>query len=227
MEIVNTLFEFIIHLDEHLALLVDSYGIWTYLILFLIIFVETGFVIMPFLPGDSLLFAVGALAAMDVFNITLAYALLFTAAVLGDTVNYWIGSLIGGKVFERDHKLIKKEYLIKTQKFYDKHGGKTIIIARFIPIVRTFAPFVAGVGTMKYNTFILYNIVGAFLWVTLFMLAGFFFGNIPAVKSNFEIVIFAIVVVSVIPMIYEYARSVRNNGKMEDNDQISSKKTSL
>ena len=215
MEIINTLFDLLLHLDEHVATLVQNYGVWSYLILFVIIFMETGFVITPFLPGDSLLFAVGAFAALDVFNIALAYGLLFAAAVLGDTVNYWIGNLLGEQVFKKDHRFIKKEYLIKTQKFYDKHGGKTIIIARFIPIVRTFAPFVAGVGTMEYRKFIIYNVVGAFLWVTLFMFTGYFFGNIPTVKNNFEIVILGIIIVSVAPIIYEYTKKLRNSEKKE------------
>ena len=213
MDIANQLLDIFLHLDKHLASIVGQYGIFTYAILFLIIFMETGFVVTPFLPGDSLLFAVGALAASDVFNIALIYALLLTAAILGDTVNYWIGKVVGTKVFEKDHRLIKKEYLIKTQKFYEKHGGITIIIARFIPIIRTFAPFVAGVGTMEYRKFISYNIIGAFLWVTLFLLGGFFFGNIPIVKEHFEIVVLGIIIISVLPIVYEYTKKLRSKPK--------------
>ena len=208
MEIFNQLLDLFLHLDEYLAVVVSQYGPLTYGFLFLIIFMETGFVVTPFLPGDSLLFAVGAFTASGVFNIAFIYGLLLTAAILGDTVNYWIGKVIGTKIFEKDHKLIKKKYLVKTQKFYEKHGGKTIILARFIPMVRTFAPFVAGIGTMEYRKFIAYNIVGAVLWVTLFLLGGYFFGNIPAVKNNFEVVILGIIAISVVPMVYEYVRNL-------------------
>lgn len=192
-----------LHLDEYLIDIIANYGIWTYAILFLIIFMETGFVITPFLPGDSLLFAVGTLAALGSLNIFSVFVLLFIAAVLGDTLNYWIGNRIGPSIFKKDSKYIKKEYLIKTQDFYKKHGGKTIVLARFLPIIRTFAPFVAGIGTMSYAHFIVYNVVGGFLWVALFTFGGYWFGNIPAVKENFETVIVAIIVISVIPIIFE------------------------
>ncbi|MCU0446313.1 MAG: DedA family protein [Microscillaceae bacterium] len=206
MEIIYFLIDFILHLDKHLAEIIQNYGTMTYVILFLIIFVETGVVIMPFLPGDSLLFAAGAFAAKGDLNLALLLILLFIAAVLGDTVNYWLGKWIGPKVFEREYWFLKKKYLIQTQEFYEKHGGKTIILARFIPIVRTFAPFIAGVGTMKYSRFIAYNLVGGFIWVMLFTILGYYFANLPIVKENFSLVIFGIIGLSVLPPIYEYAR---------------------
>ena len=207
MEIINFFIDFILHLDQHLNEIIQNYGAWTYAILFLIIFMETGFVVTPFLPGDSLLFAAGTFAALGSLNIWLLWALLFIAAVLGDTVNYWIGKKVGPRAFEQDIRFLKREYLERTQGFYDKHGGKTIVLARFVPIVRTFAPFVAGVGTMKYSRFIVYNLVGAFLWTGLFLWLGYFFGNIPFVKENFELVIVVIILVSIVPMVIEYVRS--------------------
>lgn len=176
MDIILQLFDFILHIDEHLAFFLADYGMWIYGILFLIIFVETGLVVMPFLPGDSLLFAVGALAAFTgELNPALLIALLFVAAVLGDTLNYHIGKYIGPKVFEKNYRFINKEYLFKTQAFFEKHGGKTVIFARFLPFARTFAPFVAGAGTMNYKRFISYNVIGGFLWITSFVLLGYFF----------------------------------------------------
>lgn len=207
MEIVTFLIDFILHLDKHLEVIIRDYGTLTYLILFLIIFIETGIIIMPFLPGDSLLFAVGTFAALGMLNIYLALGLLFLAAVLGDTVNYSIGKYIGPKVFEKDYKYLKKAYLIKTQEFYEKHGGKTIILARFLPIIRTFAPFVAGVGTMRYSKFISYNVVGGFLWVFSFTLLGYLFGNFPVVKENFTLVILGIIALSVLPPVIEILRN--------------------
>jgi membrane-associated protein len=168
---------------------------------------ETGFVVTPFLPGDSLLFAAGTIAAFGSLNVWLLFGLLFVAAVLGDTVNYWIGNKIGPRAFETNNRFMKKEYLDRTQQFYEKHGGKTIILARFVPIVRTFAPFVAGVGTMNYGRFLSFNIIGAFIWTSLFIFLGYFFGNIPFVKENFELVIIGIILVSVVPMVIEYVRS--------------------
>ena len=168
---------------------------------------ETGFVVTPFLPGDSLLFAAGTFAAIGSLNVVFLFFLLWFAAVLGDSVNYWIGKKIGPRAFEQDVRFLKKEYLEKTQRFYDKHGGKTIILARFVPIVRTFAPFVAGVGTMNYGRFFAYNVIGGFLWVGIFLSLGYFFGNIPFVQENFELVIFGIILVSVVPMVIEYVRS--------------------
>jgi len=205
MQIITFLIDFILHIDEHLFELTSQYGILTYGILFLIIFAETGFVVTPFLPGDSLLFAAGAIAALGSLNVWLVLAVLVAAAIVGDTVNYWIGHFLGQKIVDNPKiTVINQEHIDKTQAFYKKHGGKTIILARFVPIVRTFAPFVAGVGKMHYNTFLFYNVIGAILWVTLFTLAGFFFGNLPAVKHNFTLVILAIVALSLMPMAYEY-----------------------
>lgn len=207
MEIINFLIDFILHLDQHLNEIIQNYGAWTYAILFLIIFMETGFVVTPFLPGDSLLFAAGTFAALGSLNVWLLWGLLFMAAVLGDTVNYWIGNKVGPRAFDQDIRFLKREYLEKTQAFYEKHGGKTIVLARFVPIVRTFAPFVAGVGTMKYGRFLIFNLAGAFLWTGIFIWLGYFFGNIPFVKENFELVIVAIIALSVVPMVIEYVRS--------------------
>lgn len=180
---------------------------WSYAILFLIIFAETGLVFTPFLPGDSLLFAAGALAATGSFNLLLLFFILCIAAVLGDTVNYWVGDLIGPKIFHGESsRFLKKEHLERTHAFYEKHGGKTIIIARFIPIIRTFAPFVAGIGSMTYLKFFSYNIIGGVCWVAIFTFGGFFFGNLPVVKNNFSIVIIAIILISVLPGVIEYFR---------------------
>lgn len=201
MDIILQLIDFILNIDEHLSVFLADYGMWIYGILFLIIFVETGLVVMPFLPGDSLLFAVGALAAFTgELNPALLIALLFVAAVLGDTLNYHIGKFIGPKVFEKNYRFINKEYLFKTQAFFEKHGGKTVIFARFLPFARTFAPFVAGTGSMNYKRFISYNVIGGFLWITSFVLLGYFFGNQPAIKDNFTYVIFGIIIFSVLPI---------------------------
>jgi len=206
MEIVNSFFDIFIHLDKHLFNLVTEYKNWTYLILFFIIFFETGIVVTPFLPGDSLLFTAGAIAALGILNIWILIGLLCIAAILGDSVNYSIGKFLGHKVFETNYRLIKKEYLYRTQEFYEKHGGKTIIIARFIPIIRTFAPFIAGVGSMNYMRFISFNIIGGILWVFICSFGGYFFGNLPFVKNNFSIVVLAIIFISLIPMIAEYVK---------------------
>ena len=208
MELIKQLFDFILHIDQHLNLWVTNYQTWTYLLLFLIIFCETGLVVTPFLPGDSLLFAAGTIAAMDgnPLNIALLIIVLLIAAFAGDNTNFFIGRLIGKTVYEKDYKLIKKEYLNKTHSFYEKHGGKTLIIARFMPIIRTFAPFVAGVGTMKYIRFISFSIIGNILWVVSFSLAGFFFGNIPSVKHNFTLVIFTIIIISLLPPVVTVIR---------------------
>lgn len=206
--------DFILHIDTHLASLFATYGLWIYVILFAIIFVETGVVIMPFLPGDSLLFASGALAGNPVNGISvhLIWLIVFIAAVLGDSLNYEIGKFIGPKIYNLKSKWIKQEYLDKTQHFYAKHGGKAIIYARFVPIVRTFAPFVAGIGKMKYTYFLSYNILGAFLWATLFVYAGFFFGSLPWVQKNFTLLILAIIFLSILPMIIEW-RKHRSSSK--------------
>ena len=202
------LIDFILHVDEHLLEFITNYGIWIYAILFLIIFVETGLVVMPFLPGDSLLFAAGALAAstgaMDPWVLGI---LLFIAAVLGDTVNYHIGRYIGPRVFEMDSRFIKKEHLLKTHQFFEKHGGKTIIIARFMPFIRTFAPFVAGAGRMSYKHFLAFNIIGGFLWVASFITVGYFFGSHPFVKENFSHLMLGIIVFSLLPAVFEFVRA--------------------
>lgn len=202
------LIDFILHIDQYLEAMIALFGAWTYVILFAIIFAETGLVVTPFLPGDSLLFAVGTFAGGGFLDIWIVYVVMLVAAVLGDTVNYWAGYLIGPRVFARENaRFFKKEYLDKTQAFYEKYGGKTIIIARFVPIVRTFAPFVAGVGKMRYNTFLLYNVVGAFVWVTSLTFAGYYFGGLPFVKANFEYVVMGIILLSLLPMAVEYLRA--------------------
>ncbi len=212
MDLIRDFFEwfinFVLHMDKQLPLIVKSIGIWSYLALFLVIFVETGVVIMPFLPGDSLLFAAGAVAAHPDSGLSpiLLYVILAVAAILGDTANYWIGHFIGPKVFTTESRWLKKEHLDRTHAFYQKHGGKTILLARFIPIVRTFAPFVAGIGKMRYGYFISYNVFGGLLWTGLFLGAGYFFGSLPIIKDNFSIVILAIVVISILPAVVEYLR---------------------
>ena len=201
------LIDFILHVDDHLLEFITNYGVWIYGILFLIIFVETGLVVMPFLPGDSLLFAAGALAAstgaMDPWLLGL---LLFIAAVLGDTLNYHIGKYIGPRVFEIESRFINKNHLINTQKFFDKHGGKTIIFARFVPFARTFAPFVAGASSMNYKYFLSYNVIGAFCWIVSFITLGYLFGNMPIVKDNFTYLIFGIIILSVLPGVIGFIR---------------------
>jgi membrane-associated protein len=208
MELLNVLIEIVLHLDKHLDLIIRNYGMWTYAIFFFIIFLETGFVVTPFLPGDSLLFAIGSFAALGSLDVQLSIVSLSIAAIAGDTVNYWIGNFAGPKVFSKEKsRLLNKEYLLRTHRFYEKYGGKTIVLARFIPIIRTFAPFVAGIGSMMYSRFIVYNITGGIAWVLIFVLGGYFFGNIPFVKKNFSLVIFAIIIISVLPAIIEFLRS--------------------
>lgn len=207
MDFVSYLADLFLHLDEHLASIINQYGAWTYAILFAVIFVETGLVIMPFLPGDSLLFAAGTFAALGSLNLWYLAGLLMFAAILGDTVNYSIGHYLGDRAY--NIKWIKKEYLDKTHAFFEKHGGKAIFLARFVPIVRTFAPFVAGIGKMSYGYFITYNFVGGVTWVALFLFAGYFFGNIPFVKENFEYVIIVIILLSVVPIAYEWWKARR------------------
>ena len=199
------------HLDVHLGALITQYGVWAYAILFAIIFCETGLVVTPFLPGDSLLFAAGALAANPQMglNILALWAVLMVAAILGDTVNYWIGQAVGTRVFKDDARILKTAYLVKTQDFFAKYGGKTIILARFMPIVRTYAPFVAGASKMDYAKFLLFNVVGALLWVTSMLFAGYFFRAVPFVKENFEVVVIAIVILSIVPGIIEYVKHRR------------------
>ena len=209
MEWIHYFFNLFRHLDQVLADLLKNYGAWTYLILFVVIFCETGLVVTPFLPGDSLIFAAGAFATQGL-NPWLLFVLLSIAAIAGDTVNYWIGHYIGPKAFTGKMRFLKKEYLERTHRFYEKYGGKTIILARFVPIIRTFAPFVAGIGAMNYARFIVYNIVGGVAWVALFLFAGYSFAGQEWVKRDFHWVILAIIIISVMPMVIEYLRSRRN-----------------
>jgi membrane-associated protein len=206
MVFIKTLIDLFLHLDKHLSAVIQAYGAWTYGLLFLIIFLETGLVVTPFLPGDSLIFAAGTFAGMQALNIWYLFALLVIAAILGDTVNYWIGHLVGPKAFSGNIRFLKKEYLQRTHEFYERHGGKTIILARFIPIIRTFAPFVAGIGAMSYGRFIAYNVVGGLLWVTIFLFGGYYFGNLKIVQDNFSLVVIAIIVISVLPGVYEFLK---------------------
>ena len=202
--------DFIIHIDEHIGTFVQTYGSFTYVILFLIIFLETGLVIAPFLPGDSLLFVTGAFAAQGIINIFYLFILLSLAAIIGDSVNYYIGNVFGERVF-KNSRFFKKEYLEKTENFYHKHGGKTIIFARFIPIIRTFAPFVAGIGKMNYKRFVSYNILGGLAWVALFLLSGYYFGAIPFVQDNLTLIIILIIFISILPPIIEYIRQKKTH----------------
>ncbi len=223
MDFITNIINLFLHLDEYLKVVIQDYGAWTYGLLFVVIFIETGLVITPFLPGDSLLFAAGTFARLGSLNVLYLWGLLYVAAVLGDTANYWIGHKLGLRIFDTQNRLLKKvlkrEYLERTEAFYEKHGGKTIILARFVPIVRTFAPFVAGVGTMHYGRFITYNLVGGFLWVTLFLFLGYFFGGIPFVENNFEVVILGIIFISVLPMFIEYWKA-RNEKKQMTEEPV-------
>ncbi len=205
MDFLTSLIDIFLHVDEYLGDIVRTFGVWTYVLLFLVIFAETGLVVTPFLPGDSLLFAAGAVAALlpDTLNIVVLIVVLSLAAILGDTVNHWIGHWVGPKAFSGKVRFLKREHLDRTNAFYEKHGGKTIILARFVPIVRTFAPFVAGIGAMNYSRFIVYNVAGGIAWVLIFTLLGYFFGNVPFVQHNFEFVIIAIVLISVLPAVWE------------------------
>jgi len=209
MEWIEIAIDFVLHIDDHLLNLVASYGLWTYAILFLIVFAETGFVVTPFLPGDSLLFAAGALAATGVLNPFILFILLFVAAVLGDSVNYSAGSYFGLRVFKEEARIFRLDYLRKTEHFFEKYGGKTIVIARFVPIVRTYAPFVAGAARMNYSRFVFYNISGGALWVGLFIAAGYLFGNLPIVKENFSLTVLLIIGASLIPIFIEFFKSKR------------------
>ncbi|MBI4665321.1 MAG: DedA family protein [Nitrospinae bacterium] len=219
MEYVKWFVDVMLHLDKYLGYIIGLYGAWTYVILFAIIFMETGLVVTPFLPGDSLLFAVGAFSALGHFDVYLVAGLLIIAAVLGDMLNYWIGYYVGPKVFYKENSwLIDKKNLIKTRDFFERHGGKTIIIARFMPIIRTFAPFVAGIGRMRYARFFAYNVTGAISWVALFVFGGYYFGAIPVVKQNFTLVIMGIIVISITPGVYHFTRSwldSRKAGKLK------------
>ncbi|MFQ5779814.1 MAG: DedA family protein [Nitrospiria bacterium] len=207
MALVKDYLDLLIHLDEHLHGILQDYGLWTYFILFLVIFCETGLVVTPFLPGDSLLFAVGALAAGNALNIGWLIGALIVAAVAGDAVNYWIGYHVGPKIFYRDNvRILNRAHLDRTRRFYEKYGGKTIIIARFVPIIRTFAPFVAGIGRMRYWRFTGYNVSGGIIWIVIFLLGGYFFGQLPPVKENFTLAIFAIIGISLLPILIEFLR---------------------
>ena len=206
MELVAQLWDIVVHLDRHLQWLVANYGVWIYAILFAIVFAETGLVVTPFLPGDSLLFVCGALAAVGGLDMTLLVVVLISAAVIGDSVNYSFGRWVGPRVFREDRKWLNRKHLDRTHEFYERHGGKTIVIARFVPIIRTYAPFVAGIGAMGYTRFLAYNVGGAVLWVVSLGYAGYFFGNIPWVKQNLSLVILGIIVLSMVPLVVEYLR---------------------
>jgi membrane-associated protein len=207
MELINKILDIALHLDKYLSAIIQQYGLWTYAILFAVIFIETGFVVMPFLPGDSLLFAAGTFAAIGSLKVGWLMLVLAAAAIIGDTVNYWIGHYLGPKVFAKEKaRFFKKEHLDRTHAFYEKHGGKTIIIARFVPIIRSFAPLVAGIGRMSYGKFIAYNVIGGVGWVVLLVGAGYFFGNIPVVRKNFSLAILAIIVLSTVPIVTEFLR---------------------
>jgi membrane-associated protein len=210
MEMMVKFIDILLHLDKYIDVLIQNYGMWTYLIFFIIIFCETGLVVTPFLPGDSLLFVAGTFAAIGSLNLTWLVVLLTVAAILGDTINYWIGNYIGPKVFQmQNSRVFRKEYLDRTHQFYEKYGPITIVIGRFVPIIRTFAPFLAGVGSMTYGKFLTYNVVGGILWIASFTLGGYFFGNLPFVKKNFTLVIIVIIVISVMPTVIEYIRQRR------------------
>ena len=213
MEFIKSVIDFVLHLDVHLSGLIQTYGLWTYLILFAVIFCETGLVVTPFLPGDSLIFAAGTFAARGDLRVVVLFFLLAAAAVIGDTVNYWIGKIIGPKIFQKENsRIFKKQYLDRTHEFYEKYGAETIIIARFVPIVRTFAPFVAGIGRMSYGKFLSYNVIGGIAWVALFTFGGYFFGNIPFVKKNFSLVIIAIILISLVPVLLEFLKHREKKG---------------
>lgn len=211
MEWIAYFFDVFLHLDKHLGEVIQNYGVWTYLILLVIIFCETGLVVTPFLPGDSLLFAAGTFASPSrgALDPVWLFVLLSVAAIAGDTVNYWIGAIIGPRAFSGNIRFLKKEHLERTHRFYEKYGGKTIIIARFVPIVRTFAPFVAGIGKMTYLRFLSYNVIGGLLWVALFIFGGFFVRKIPSVRNNFSIIVIIIIIISILPALIEFIRQRR------------------
>jgi len=210
MELISNCVDFVLHLDKHLGYVLESYGVWCYLLFFIIIFAETGLVVTPFLPGDSLLFALGTLAALDSINVVWLFVILSAAAILGDSANYAIGKYFGAMILKREGAwFLKKEHIDRTHRFYEKYGAKTIVLARFVPIVRTFAPFIAGVGKMTYMKFFSYNVIGGLLWVTLFVFGGYFFGNIPVIKRNFSLVIFAIIIISIMPAVIEVLKERR------------------
>ncbi len=207
MELLKSFVDLFLHLDKHLDVVIQNYGAWTYLILLVIIFCETGLVVTPFLPGDSLLFAAGTFAARGSLDVHLLFVLLSAAAIAGDTANYWIGAVIGPRAFRGKYRLLNQRHLQRTHEFYERHGGKTIVLARFIPIIRTFAPFVAGIGAMNYSKFIVYNVVGGIVWVGAFVYGGYFFGGLEIVRRNFTLVILAIILISVLPIVVEFCRA--------------------
>ena len=211
MNFLKNFIDFILHLDKYLSVIIQNYGTLTYFILFAIIFAETGFVVTPFLPGDSLLFAAGGFAAIGALNVFWIFIVVAIAAILGDTINYSIGKFLGSQAFKKYPKIFRKGYLSKTEIFYKKYGKKTIVLGRFVPIVRTFAPFVAGVGKMKYFNFLMYNIIGGLVWTALFVFGGYYFGNIPLVKNNFSVVIMIIIILSFVPIILEYSKHKQDN----------------
>ncbi|MBM3309945.1 MAG: DedA family protein [Candidatus Aminicenantes bacterium] len=214
MEFLKDVLDFILHLDTHLQALIQQHGLWTYLFLWLVIFCETGLVVTPFLPGDSLLFAAGTFAASGSLNVVVLFVALTVAAIVGDTVNYWIGKVVGPKVFTKEKsRVFKKEYLDRTHNFYEKYGAETIIIARFVPIIRTFAPFVAGIGRMSYGKFLSYNVLGGVGWVAIFVFGGYFFGNIPFVRKNFSLVVIAIILISLVPAVVEVLKHRQSRRK--------------
>jgi membrane-associated protein len=209
---ISGLVDFVLHLDKHLNYILESYGVWCYLLFFIVIFAETGLVVTPFLPGDSLLFALGTLAALDSINVLWLFVILSVAAVGGDSANYTIGKYFGAMILKKEGAwFLKKEHIDRTHRFYEKYGAKTIVLARFVPIVRTFAPFIAGVGKMTYMKFFSYNVVGGVMWIAAFVFGGYFFGNIPIIKRNFTIVIFAIIIISIMPAVIEVLRERRRN----------------
>jgi membrane-associated protein len=216
MDFILKLIDIFIHLDEYLGQVIRNYGTWTYMLLFLVIFMETGLVVTPFLPGDSLIFAAGTFAGMGALNIWILWGVLCAAAILGDTVNYWIGHYIGPKAFSGQVPFLKKKYLDRTHAFYERHGGKTIILARFVPIIRTFAPFVAGIGAMTYSHFISYNVIGGIAWVSLFLFGGYFFGGLKIVQDNFSFVVIAIILISVMPAVIEIIKEHGRNRKSKE-----------
>ena len=214
MDFLITAFDYFLHVDRHLLEFATTYGVWIYALLFLIIFLETGVVVTPFLPGDSLLFAVGALAAAGVIDVVGILALLTAAAILGDNTNYFIGRAVGPRVFTEHSRWLKREHLLRTQRFYERHGGKAVVLARFVPIVRTFAPFVAGVGRMHYPRFLAFDVGGGILWVWGFGLLGYFFGNTPIIKENFGLAIIGVILISLLPLFFEYWRARRNSARV-------------